>query len=1144
MEPMSVRSERHSQAATCGRCGRSNPPGARFCGGCGVPLSQALACPACGARASLEQDFCTACGSALAPHGAERAARVGDTPLSSSEPLPEELAHEVRHADSELAGERKQVTVLFADVQGSMDLAGALDPEEWRAVMDRFLKILSAGVTRFEGAVARFTGDGIMAVFGAPIAHEDHAARACYAVLHLRDGLDRYAAELRKARGLSFSVRMGMNSGEVVVGALGDGGSISYTAVGHTVGLAKRMEALAEPGSTFLTSATASLVEGYFDLADLGEFNVKGVAAPLKVYSLRGLGAMRTRMEVAVARGLSRMVGRREELAELDRAWTRAAAGDGQVVGLAAEAGVGKSRLCLEFLQRMRAEGVVVNEAHALAHASTVPFAAALELLRAQFDVTDADDEHAAREKVAGRVLMLDASLSDALPLIFDFLGVSGPERTASSMSPEARQRSLFGAIERLQQAQRLQRPEVILVEDLHWLDPGSETLLESVIETVAGSHALLLMTFRPEYRADWMRRFEHSRLVLSPLGLEASGELLSELLGRDPSLDGLAELIRDRAGGNPFFIEEVVQALSEEGVLHGSRGGYRLSSEISEIAIPPTVQSVLAARIDRLPDREKTVLQTASVFGREFSDTVLERVIGLEHDELQAALRSLVAAEFLYQQSLYPYAEYVFKHALTEEVAYHTQLADTRARIHATVARAVEELEEDRLEERAALLAHHWQAARDSLQAARWSARAATWAGFADQLEAVRHWRKVRELSRGAEDGELAALGLTARGLLLGFAWRLGSVAGLHGDIDALRGEGEVLADMTGDRALKALLLAGYSGTLVVSGRLSDGMEISSRALGLAQEAGDRAAEMAIAPNVAYPACVLGDLPGSRERAERMLELADGDRSLGAGLGWTRPYGWAEMWRACLIMWSGRLAEARVAGERALLASQEDGDSENQLWTQCNLSQFAEIELRDSGFALPHARSACELAERAGGVYGQVWAQACLGVAHTTRQEWGSAIHALQRALSLARERRSSLDTEAWHMARLASAQLGAGDATGARASARAALDLTRRRHTRFHEIPARIELARAIVATDGAACAADVEQHLERALSLVGEVGAFAFTPQVHRAYSELALSEDDAPRAERHAAEGRRVLEAMREDAQPSLLRQADG
>jgi len=492
MEPMSVRSERHSQAATCGRCGRSNPPGARFCGGCGVPLSQALACPACGARASLEQDFCTACGSALAPHGAERAARVGDTPLSSSEPLPEELAHEVRHADSELAGERKQVTVLFADVQGSMDLAGALDPEEWRAIMDRFLKILSAGVTRFEGTVDRFTGDGIMAVFGAPIAHEDHAARACYAVLHLRDGLDRYAAELRKARGLSFSVRMGMNSGEVVVGALGDGGSISYTAVGHTVGLAKRMEALAEPGSTFLTSATASLVEGYFDLADLGEFNVKGVAAPLKVYSLRGLGAMRTRMEVAVARGLSRMVGRREELAELDRAWTRAAAGDGQVVGLAAEAGVGKSRLCLEFLQRLRAEGVVVNEAHALAHASTVPFAAALELLRAQFDVTDADDEHAAREKVAGRVLMLDASLSDALPLIFDFLGVSGPERTASSMSPEARQRSLFGAIERLQQAQRRQRPEVILVEDLHWLDPGSETLLESVIETVAGSHALL----------------------------------------------------------------------------------------------------------------------------------------------------------------------------------------------------------------------------------------------------------------------------------------------------------------------------------------------------------------------------------------------------------------------------------------------------------------------------------------------------------------------------------------------------------------------------------------------------------------------------------------------------------------------------
>src|SRR2546426_5039272 len=311
MNAMSLGSEHNPQSRTCSRCGRSNPPDARFCGGCGAPLSEALACPVCGARASREQDFCTSCGTALALHVTERSTRGAAAPFPATDALPD-LAEKVRHSGSELAGERKQVTVLFADVQGSMDLAGALDPEEWRAIMDRFLKILSAGVTRFEGTVDRFTGDGIMAVFGAPIAHEDHAARACYAVLHLRDELDRYAAELRKARGLSFSVRMGLNSGEVVVGALGDEGSISYTAVGHTVGLAKRMEALAEPSSTYLTASTASLVEGYFDLADLGEFNVKGVAAPMKVYSLRGVGAMRTRMEVAVARGLSRLVGRRE----------------------------------------------------------------------------------------------------------------------------------------------------------------------------------------------------------------------------------------------------------------------------------------------------------------------------------------------------------------------------------------------------------------------------------------------------------------------------------------------------------------------------------------------------------------------------------------------------------------------------------------------------------------------------------------------------------------------------------------------------------------------------------------------------------------------------------------------------------------
>ena len=1102
---------------TCPLCGRANPLDARFCGGCGGPLPAPSVCPRCGERADEDQDFCTACGGALPTHDPRVTAAWAPERASV-------IAEHARHWPHG-AGERKQVTVLFADVQGSMDLAGALDPEEWRAVIDRFLKILSAGVARFEGTVDRFTGDGIMALFGAPIAHEDHATRACYAALHLRSELDRYATELRRERGLSFSVRMGLNSGEVVIGSLGDEGSVSYTAVGHTVGLAQRMEALAEPGSAYLTPATASLVAGYFELRDLGEFNVKGVGAPMRVHALQGPGALNTRLQVAVSRGLSRLVGRGEEMAELEEAWKLSAAGEGQVVALVADAGVGKSRLCLEFVRRLRGDGVVVSEAHALAHVSGVPFAAALELWRGYFGIVDGDDEHLAREKVASRLLALEASLTDALPLIFEFLGVAGTERAPGEMSPEARQSSLFAALARLQQAQRADTPEVILVEDLHWLDPGSETFLESMIEAVPGTRALLLMTFRPDYRGDWMRRLRHRQLALAPLGIEASAELLSQLLGRDPSLDGLAELIRERAGGNPFYIEEAVQALAEEGALEGERGDYRLSREISQLAIPPTVQSVLAARIDRLPEREKTILQTASVFGREFSDAALARVTGMAPEELDAALRSLTAGEFLFQRALYPEGEYAFKHALTEEVAYHTQLANTRARIHAAVARAIEELDEDRLEERAALLAHHWQAARDSLQAARWSARAATWSGYSDQLEAVRHWRMVRELSHGAADGELAALGLTARGLLLGFAWRLGSVAELHGEIDALRGEGEALADMTGNRSLKALLLAGYAGTLTVSGRLGDALEIGVRALEIAEENHDRAAELAVAPIAAYPMCVLGDMRGSLQLAERMLAIAEGDRALGAGLGWTRPYGWAEMWQACLLAWRGDLAAGRLAGERALAASRADGDVENQLWTLCNLAQIAEIEMRDSSGALTHAHQACEIAERAGGVYGQVWARACLGIVLTQRREWAPAIEALERAIALARERRSSLDTEAWHLARLAAARLGAGAFERAREAAHEALEIASARHARFHEIQARIELARVIVATDGARGRDEVTRHLDRAMALTHDVGAIAYMPQIHRARAECASAAGDQATAlaERDAAEG---------------------
>jgi class 3 adenylate cyclase len=399
---------------SCAACGHENSTGNRFCGGCGAPLERR--CPACRQVNPPDHRFCGACGAALveSPESRDQSPRLGPSPSTSHEPrhdprayTPKHLADKILQSKSALEGERKQVTVMFADVKGSMELAEQLDPEEWHTILDRFFAILTDGVHRFEGTVNQYTGDGIMALFGAPIAHEDHAQRACYAALHLHDALKGYADELRRTTGVSLTVRIGLNSGEVVVGRIGDDLRMDYTAQGHTVGLAQRMESRAAADSTYLTAHTARLVEGYFQLRDLGEFDLKGVSAPLRAYELQGVGSLRTRLDISRSRGFSKFVGREREMATLNGALDAALAGHGQVVGVVADAGTGKSRLCLEFVERCRARGVRVNEGHCPAHGKTIPYLPLLEMLRDIFGIAERDTDHEARRKIAGELLLL-----------------------------------------------------------------------------------------------------------------------------------------------------------------------------------------------------------------------------------------------------------------------------------------------------------------------------------------------------------------------------------------------------------------------------------------------------------------------------------------------------------------------------------------------------------------------------------------------------------------------------------------------------------------------------------------------------------------------------------------------------------------
>jgi class 3 adenylate cyclase len=552
-------------------------------------------------------------------------------------------------------GERKQLTVLFADVQGSMDLQEHLDPEGWARIIGRLFHILAEGVRRFGGTVDKFTGDGIMALFGAPFAQEDHAQRACHAAWHVTRGIASYTEELRRDQNVDLKVRLGLNSGEVVISRMGDDVTLDPAALGHTVGLAQRMEAMAEPGRAYVTEHTARLVEGWFRLENLGPKTVKGATKPLGVSVLEGPFSSSPTARATTTLGTSRLVGREGELAALEDALAGAIEGRCQVVGVVGEAGMGKSRLCEDFVRSAAARGITVRRTTAVSHGRAVPLLPVLSLLRDYFSITDTDAAPQARDKVAARLLALDPGLDESLPLLLDFLEVPDPERPTPALAPEVRMRRILDAFRRIIARRSEREVLVLLVEDLHWFDPHSDAFLERLIESYPGSRTLVVTSFRPEFSARWTRHSYYRQLPLAPLRDEAVGDLLGGLVGTDLSLAPLVGFVSDRTGGNPFFVEEVVRALVEDGTLLGRPGRYRLARPLGHIRVPPTIQATLAARIDRLSAEHKAVLQAAAVIGRTLPEPVLARVTDLTDEVLEDALRVLCGAELLQEAAASP---------------------------------------------------------------------------------------------------------------------------------------------------------------------------------------------------------------------------------------------------------------------------------------------------------------------------------------------------------------------------------------------------------------------------------------------------------------------------------------------------------
>jgi adenylate cyclase len=1004
-----------------------------------------------------------------------------------------------------------------------MELARHVDPEDWHSIMDRFFQILADGIHAFEGTVDKFTGDGVMAIFGAPLAHEDHARRAALAALRLQESLREYGEEVRRSYGLDVAMRIGLNSGEVVVGNVGERGDMTYTAIGHTVGLAQRMEEAARPGGICLSPSTASLAGGYVRLAAPVVQQIKG-AGSMEVFELEGVGAAQGTIDVARSRGLTPLVGREDELRTLESAFEASLDRRGQLVGIVGEPGVGKSRLCFELAERCRARGVPVFHVAAQAHERGVPLLPVLTLLRSYFEIGELGSDTEARRGVVTKLESLGDGLADEAPLLFDFLGIADPSRPVERMDVEARHRRLLDLVRRLIYSQSTRDPALTIFDDLQWIDPASEAFLLAYVEAVQGTRGLTVMSFRPEYRAPWMSRSYYRQIPLAALDGQDERDLIEQLLGDDAALIEVRELISQRAAGNPFFAEELARSLAGSGHLTGALGEYRLAAPITEAEMPATVQAVLAARIDRLPPARKAVLEAAAVLGKEFPADLLARLTDLDRSGLDEEVRELIAGEFLFERAPGPESTYAFRHPLTQEVAYRSQLRERRDPLHAAAAVAMADHYPDQ-EERSALIAHHWERAGDDREAARWYSRAAVWSGNRDPAESVRSWRRVIECTDGLpEDEESERLGLAARVATVHLGWRLGL-----SDDEAKRlfEEAERMAISTGDLQLRILLLGGYGAVLGFGqGRIDEYARLARDALALAEEADDPS--LCMPPN-AWAFFLTGDFQEGLAALDRAIEAANGDPTFGAGMIFACPYALCLSHKAAFLGILGEFDAAHELLEEGRDLAREYGDTEALTYSH-GFSSFLGHLAGDVDTASEHGRLTFELAERYGDSLSRVWAWTHLGVAQLMLGHWDQAIETLQHAEEISAQSRSGLEGRALRRAHLAEAHVGAGHREPAYEEAERATRIAAEQGGTEALIPAGLGMARVLLALSDPLPAERIERELGALLELVQRTGAKAYEPQVRVELAELARRLGDESGRERELSEARRLFTAM--------------
>ncbi len=790
-------------ATACRTCGSLPRAGARFCDGCGLPLTQ----------------------------------------------------------DSARA-EYKQVTVLFADVVHSMDIAAAVGPERLREIITELVDRCSAMVKRYGGTVDKFTGDGIMAVFGAPAALEDHAIRASLAALGLQEEATRLAVAIRQRDGVDLWMRVGLNSGQVIAGEIGLG-PFGYTAVGEQVGMAQRMESVAPPGGVMLSASTKRLVDGAAILGESELVKIKGAEQPVVAYRLLGVGDGQR----AVGLGESSLVGRRRELSAVEGLLGRSVDGHGGVVSVVGSPGIGKSRLAQEVASIARRRTVEVFTTFCESHATDVSFRVLARLLRAVTGVEGVEAE-VARAQVHAQVR--DADPED-LVLFHDLLGIGDPEFSLPKIDPDARRRRLTALVNAASLARSA--PALYIIEDAHWIDAVSESMLADFLEVIPQTHSLVLITYRPEYRGALSRVPGAQSITLTPLTGAETSALVAELLGPDPSVAEIHQIITARAAGNPFFAEEITRELAERGVLVGERAHYSCRTDVTEVQVPATLQVAIGARIDRLPPAAKRTLAGAAVIGSRFSCDLLAS-LGID-----ARIEELITAELIEQVRLTPGPEYAFVHPLIRTVAYEAQLKSDRAESHRRLAVALETREPQLADQNAALIADHLQAAGDLHGAYGWHMRAAGWATNRDIAAAHLRWERARAIADAlpADDPNRTAMRIAPRRMLFAVAWRV------HEHIpDALFEELRELCSTAGDKASLAIAMTGRGHDLFYQGRIAEAAKQASETWALIESLDNPALTVGLSPSLIRAKTGSAEWSEVLRWSEKAIELADGDPSQG----------------------------------------------------------------------------------------------------------------------------------------------------------------------------------------------------------------------------------------------------------------------